>query len=59
MRKLKDKLIKLLGGYTEEEVDFYREIAHESQERFDRWKNIAHDLAWENAQLKKRRKRKC
>lgn len=59
IERIKIWMIKKLGGYTEEEVDFYREIAHESQERFERWKNIAHNLAWENAQLRKRRKRKC
>ena len=53
MRKLKDKLIRLLGGYTEREVDLYREIAEESRERAECWKIRAHNLAWENAQLKK------
>lgn len=59
MRKLKDKLIRLLGGYTEREVNLYREIAEESREKAERWKQRAHNLAWENAQLRKRRKRKC
>ena len=58
MRRLKDKLIKLLGGYTEQEVDFYRTLDAESRERAERWKQRAHNLAWENAQMKKRRNRR-
>ena len=58
MEKLKDKLIKLLGGYTEQEVDFYRTLDAESRERAERWKQRAHNLAWENAQMKKRRNRR-
>ena len=58
MRRLKDKLIKLLGGYTEQEVDFYRTLDAESRERAERWKQRAHNLAWESAQMKKRRNRR-
>ena len=58
MRRLKNKLIKLLGGYTEQEVDFYRTLDAESRERAERWKQRAHNLAWENAKLKKRRNRR-
>lgn len=33
MRRLKDKLIRLLGGYTEQEVRHYREMWISAEER--------------------------
>lgn len=58
IERIKNWLIKKLGGYTEQEVDFYRTLDAESRERAERWKQRAHNLAWESAQMKKRRNRR-